>query len=93
MVRFLALPFEFTICFQNIIVSNSGIQSGVWNWENDVQGPKSPIWTMPIYIMISLIFATLLSIYFEEPCRKKLKEWKSKKVNTKTNFVSIIHHG
>ena len=82
MVRFLALAFEFTVSFQNILVSNSGIQSGVWNWKNDAEGPKSPIWTMPIYTMISLIFATLLSIYFEGPCRKKMKEWKLKKVNT-----------
>ena len=53
--------------------------SGIWHWENNVGAPKSPVWTVPIHILISLIFATLLTIYVEEPIRKKLKEWKLKK--------------
>ena len=58
---------------------------GVWNWE-DHQGsgsPNAPTWTIPIHIIISLLFATLITFYVEEPARKILKSWRSTK-NTKS---------
>ena len=39
----------------------------------------NPIWTVPIHIILSLIFASILTIYVEEPARKWLKTvWDSR---------------
>ena len=34
---------------------------------------KLPVWGIPIAIVLSLAFATILTIYLEEPARKRLK--------------------
>ena len=53
---------------------------GIWNWEeNDFRYPQSsPSWTIPVHIIISLIFGTLMTFYFEEPIRKSMKQWRQK---------------
>ena len=39
---------------------------------------KLPLWAVPIHVVISLILGTVLTLYLEEPARKKLKQWISK---------------
>ena len=34
---------------------------------------KLPVWGIPLVIVLSLAFATILTIYLEEPARKRLK--------------------
>ena len=53
----------------------------IWNWEDhDNKGADAtPNWTIPIHISVSLVIGTLLTLYLEEPARKKLKEWREKK--------------
>ena len=52
---------------------------GVWNWEVNNGGPKPlPLWTVPIHLILSLIFGILITIFIEEPARKKLKKWQEK---------------
>ena len=34
---------------------------------------KLPVWGIPLVIVLSLVFATILTIYLEEPARKRLK--------------------
>ena len=34
---------------------------------------KLPVWGIPIVIVLSLAFATILTIFLEEPARKRLK--------------------
>ena len=42
-------------------------------------GPKPlPLWTVPIHLILSLIFGILITIFIEEPARKKLKKWQEK---------------
>ena len=36
-------------------------------------GLTMPIWAVPIHVLISLVFGTLLTIFLEEPARKFLK--------------------
>ena len=36
-------------------------------------GLTMPIWAIPIHVLISLVFGTLLTIFLEEPARKFLK--------------------
>ena len=65
------------------IVGNPKQINGVWQWEG-WEGPNaSPFWTVPIHFIISLIFATLITLYLEEPARKKLKRWREKKKQLK----------
>ena len=51
---------------------------GVWHWEDNEGSPYAPTWTIPIHIIISLIFATLITLFIEEPARKLLKNWWAK---------------
>ena len=51
---------------------------GVWHWEDNEGSPNSPTWTIPIHIIISLIFASLITLFIEEPARKLLKNWRAK---------------
>ena len=51
---------------------------GVWHWEDSEGSPNSPTWTIPIHIIISLIFASLITLFIEEPARKLLKNWRAK---------------
>ena len=37
------------------------------------EGMKLPVWGIPIAIILSLAFATMLTIFLEEPARKRLK--------------------
>ena len=37
---------------------------------------RLPFWSIPIHIIASLIMATAITLLFEEPMRKKLKEWR-----------------
>ena len=41
----------------------------------------NPIWTVPIHIILSLIFASILTIYVEEPARKWMKKVRDRKIN------------
>ena len=34
-----------------------------------------PLWAVPIHIIISIIFGILLTLYVEDPARKKLNQW------------------
>ena len=38
-----------------------------------------PIWAIPIHVLISLVFGTLLTIFLEEPARKFLKKYLAKR--------------
>ena len=64
---------------------------GVWNWE-DAEGmegpPPSPIWTVPIHVILSLCFGTLITIYIEEPARKILKEYRDHLINKRNEALS-----
>ena len=40
-----------------------------------------PLWAIPIHISISVILGIILTLYIEEPARKKLNQrWKIKKI-------------
>ena len=41
----------------------------------------NPIWTVPIHIILSLIFASILTIYVEEPARKWMKNVRDRRIN------------
>ena len=42
---------------------------------------KLPLWAVPIHVIISIILGILLTLYIEEPARKKLNQWwKVKKI-------------
>ena len=59
---------------------------GVWNWESEFgpqPPPPSPAWTIPIHMGISILLASFLTIFIEEPGRKMLKSWKQKRNETK----------
>ena len=45
----------------------------------------NPIWTVPIHIILSLIFASILTIYVEEPARKWLKTVRDRRINVLQN--------
>ena len=34
-----------------------------------------PLWAIPIHILISVILGIVLTLYIEEPARKKLNKW------------------
>ena len=60
----------------------------VWNWDGisaeDHGGPHpppSPLWMVPIHIILSPSFGILITIFIEEPARKRLKEWKEQSDN------------
>ena len=36
---------------------------------------KLPLWAVPIHLVISLLLGTVLTLYLEEPVRKRLKNW------------------
>ena len=42
---------------------------------------KLPIWAIPIHVIISVILGIILTLYVEEPARKKFNQWwKIKKI-------------
>ena len=51
----------------------------------DGKDPKltMPIWAIPIHLMISLVFGTLLTIFLEEPARSFLKNSLAKQKKAK----------
>ena len=53
---------------------------GKVDWPDDKKPShvKLPLWAIPIHVLISLIFATILTFYLEEPLRRKLKQWRDK---------------
>ena len=57
---------------------------GKVDWPDDKKPShvKLKLWAVPIHVLISLIFGTILTFYLEEPSRKKLKQWKDKRKNT-----------
>ena len=34
-----------------------------------------PLWAVPIHVVVSIILGILLTLYIEEPARKKLNQW------------------
>ena len=61
---------------------------GNLNWEDNKGKPPlpSPIWTVPIHITLSLILGIFITIFIEEPARKKFKEWNEKLKDSKDNL-------
>ena len=47
-------------------------------------GLTMPIWAIPIHVLISLAFGTLLTIFLEEPARKFLKKCLDKQKGAET---------
>ena len=60
---------------------------GVWLWKDNQGSPNAPTWTIPIHIIVSLLFATLITLFIEEPARKLLKNRKAK--DTKSQELEI----
>ena len=60
---------------------------GVWYWPESEFGPQSPppspAWTILYHMVISIILASLLTIFIEEPVRKMLKSWRQRRIETK----------
>ena len=36
---------------------------------------KLPLWAVPIHVIISILLGILLTLYIEEPARKRLNQW------------------
>ena len=67
---------------------------GVWHWKDGQGSPDAPSWTIPIHVIISLIFATFITLFIEEPARKLLKKWRAKHTSLqlpyfKDFFISV----
>ena len=45
---------------------------------------------IPIHFVVSVVFATFLTIYLEEPVRKRLKLWKENKKHQSPSQVIIM---
>ena len=59
----------------------------VWNWDGisaEDHGGPHPLWMVPIHIILSPSFGILITIFIEEPARKRLKEWKEQSDNKRS---------
>ena len=50
----------------------------------------SPLWIVPIHIILSPSFGILINIFTEESARKRLKEWKEQSDNKRRVEVETI---
>ena len=49
--------------------------------EDKLRGFRLPFWAVPIHVIISVVLGVILTLYVEDPARKKLtKWWKVKKI-------------
>ena len=49
--------------------------------EGKIRGFRLPLWAVPIHVIISIVLGVILTLYVEDPARKKLtKWWKVKKI-------------
>ena len=71
--------FKYTISrFQNCYVIYEWFQR---EYRGDEDFSKMFI---PLHISISVIMAIVITLFFEEPIRKKLKQWRDSKKNERT---------
>ena len=63
------LVHEPTIFWINCIIYGPNLMSPMEGESN------MPLWAVPIHVIISIIFGILLTLYVEDPARKKLSQW------------------
>ena len=47
----------------------------------------NPEWTIPIHFLLTLIFGTLLTIYVEDPARKRLNKWRDGRMKKEYEII------
>ena len=52
-------------------------------------GLTMPVWAIPIHVLISLVFGTLLTIFLEEPARKFLKNILAKRKEAENTQTAL----
>ena len=54
---------------------------GYQDWRTGMEKPVTdfPVWAIPVHLIVSIIFGSLLTIFIEEPARKYLKKWQERR--------------
>ena len=50
-----------------------------------------PVWGIPIHLLVSLIFGTLLTLFLEEPARNYFKKYLEKRKNVQRTEQDFEH--
>ena len=74
------MVFLINLCYFGPIGHNGAMPESI----------KLPVWGIPIAIVLSLAFATILTIFLEEPARKKLKLLYRPENNKKLCFFGTV---